>query len=119
MGLIWDLWQQKQIGDVEAAVDTAGMSASRAVREVGHMEQRLERLALACQAMWELLSEHTGITEEQLMARMEDIDFRDGSLDGKMKSGVMTCPTCKRRVNAKHSICMYCTHPIQKPHVFE
>ena len=87
--------------------------------ELEHLHRRVERLALSCQAMWELLSEHTGITEEQLMARMEDIDFRDGSLDGKMKSGVMTCPTCKRRVNAKHSICMYCTHPIQKPHVFE
>ncbi|MCA9283427.1 MAG: hypothetical protein KDA30_15475 [Phycisphaerales bacterium] len=119
MGLIWDLWQQKQIGEAGAAADAAGSSASRAVREVGYMEQRLERLALTCQAMWELMREHTGITEEQLMARMEEIDFRDGALDGKMKSGVITCPTCKRRVNTKHSICMYCTHPIPKPHAFE
>lgn len=119
MGLIWDLWQQKQIGEAGAAAKNAARSAARASRDAEHIERRVERLALACQAMWELLSERTGVTEDELVAHMEEIDIRDGALDGKMRSQVMTCPTCKRRTNSRRTICMYCTHPIPRPHAFE
>lgn len=119
MGLIWDLWQHKQIGDASAAADTAASSAARASRDVTHIERRVERLALACQAMWELLSERTGVTEEELVQHMEAIDIRDGAVDGRMQSQVLICPTCKRRNNSRRPICMYCTHPIPRPHAFE
>ncbi len=119
MGLIWDLWQQKQIGDTSAAASTAASSAAKAARDVSHIERRVERLALSCQAMWELLAERAGVTEEELQSRMEEIDLRDGAADGRMQAQVLVCPTCKRRVNSRRTICMYCTHPLPRPHAFE
>ncbi len=119
MGLIWELWQHNRIGTARDEAGAASSTANRTAMEFAHLERRVERLALACQAMWELLAERTGVTEQELMEHMEQIDLRDGAADGKMQAQTLTCPTCNRRVNTKRTICMYCTHPLPRPHAFE
>lgn len=119
MGLIWDLYQQHGIGDAKVTAESAATLAGRAAGNIKLLERRVERLALACQAMWELLGERAGVSEGELMARMEEVDLRDGAADGKMQAQVLVCPTCKRRVNSRRTVCMYCTNPLPRPHAFE
>ena len=49
-------------------------------------------MALANQAVWETLREVYGINDDDLYARMEEFDLRDGSADGKMGRQVLYCP---------------------------
>ena len=52
----------------------------------------IDTLALSCAAMWELLSEKLGVTEQELLAKIEEIDLRDGKLDGKIANVKQAMP---------------------------
>ena len=64
---------------------------------VRSLEASVDHLALACQAMWELLRGQVGVTEEQLLAKMKEVDLRDGdyqlaSAAPRLKSVVFLSP---------------------------
>lgn len=73
------------------------------------LEARMDQLELASAAMWELLRDKFQLTDAELVAKIEEIDLRDGSRDHKMKRESGVCPTCQRRVATKSRIrCIYC-----------
>lgn len=80
---------------------------SQALR-ISDLERRVDRLGLVCQALWELLSEKTGLTEEEVYARMQEVDLRDGKADGKISRQVTACPHCQRPVSSRRNVCLYC-----------
>ena len=97
------------------AVGQAQLAASAATRrasevELGNieLERRIDHLALACQALWEILSERVGVTHEDLTKKMNEIDLRDGVQDGRMTSHVIQCPSCGRNVSSSKPTCMFC-----------
>lgn len=77
------------------------------------VEERHQRLALVCRAMWELCSEKLGLNEEQLLGKITEIDLRDGKADGADRSPI-TCAHCKRPVSGRHAKCMYCGSDIPR-----
>jgi len=79
----------------------------RATEDAANLEKRLDRLTLACAAMWSMLKEQ-GHTEEQLLARMQELDLRDGTLDGKIADRAAVCPQCTRKSRADRPTCLYC-----------
>ena len=79
----------------------------------------MDSLAMTCQAMWELLRDRTDLTDEDIEEKLQEIDLRDGSADGKMTSTVGECPACHRTVNSRHDRCLYCGVEISKDHIFE
>lgn len=91
----------------------ASSSAGAARRGVKHLEDRHERLALICMAMWSLIQDKTGLTEEDLLERVHVLDMMDGVADGKATKSVSKCPKCARTMNARHQRCLYCG--AQKP----
>jgi hypothetical protein len=111
------------IDDLDAGVG-AGPSASPVPRsdprtqtlelELRRLRTRVESLMLANVAMWELLSAKAGFKIEQLAAKMEEIDLRDGTKDGKI-TPAQTCGKCGRRLSARHRRCLYCGDPNLKP----
>ena len=62
----------------------ADSRASQLEGELEMMNDRIAVLALACQSLWELLQENTGISAAEFDQKMEEIDLRDGVKDGKM-----------------------------------
>lgn len=82
--MFWDLLQQAQINSSQKSADNADLKASIAQVNIQHLESQVQTLALANQAMWELLSKQIGITEKDLLNKMSEIDMRDGVLDGKL-----------------------------------
>lgn len=97
----------------------AKVQADQAVDRMRELEVTVSHMALACQAMWELLRERASVTDAELLAKMKEVDLRDGSLDGRMRPVVVNCPKCGKPSNTKHSVCMYCGAAIPKPHVFQ
>lgn len=107
MSIFWQLRQYE--GGAEAGVSSARAEgkAQSAVQQVAELDARVDRLALVCMAMWKLLQEHTDLTEEDLMAKVGELDLMDGTPDGRLKQ-VKRCTKCQRVLSPKHERCMYC-----------
>ncbi|MBL9030711.1 MAG: hypothetical protein JNM80_03275 [Phycisphaerae bacterium] len=106
----WDLYQNRWIAEVSARTRDAGSAARSARDKANDVERRIDALILTNMAMWSFLSERLGVTEEQLLDRMTEIDLSDGKLDGKARgtSGVRTCSDCGKPLSKRHPKCFYC-----------
>jgi hypothetical protein len=73
------------------------------------MAMDVEKLLMITEALWIILKEQHGYNDEDLIKRIQDIDLRDGKLDGKRgKETPPACPSCKRTLIGKHPLCLYC-----------
>lgn len=117
--MIWDLYQEGRINRAANAADRAESKANRYADDIRSLVRRMDRLTLACQAMWEILRDERGISDEEIERKMGEIDGRDGSVDGKMGTPALACPSCQRPTSSKRPHCMICGAEVTKPHVFE
>jgi hypothetical protein len=108
MEIFWELYQRKQIRDLQ---DQAGRAAS-GVRSVGRqgesLESKMEALILLNEALLEIAVSKLGITREEVLAKAVEIDSRDGARDGKMTTAAAKCGQCSRPLNSRRSKCQYC-----------
>jgi len=115
--MLWDVIQHAQIRQLQHSADHRKAEGDRLrdhVRyDLNRIEAKLDALALATQAMWELLGSHTDLTEADIRAKITEIDLRDGVRDGKMGGVPVKCGACGRDVHSRVAHCMYCGHPIE------
>jgi hypothetical protein len=98
----------------QLAGQRAAAVAETARTQVELMQADLDRLMLCTQAMWEILKEEHGYTEEQLIQKITEIDMQDGKLDGKVaKQGPVACHKCGRVNKRTRLTCLYCGTPFQ------
>lgn len=94
----------------QAATLARSAAAADGVRQTSRVEdlnEKIERLTLAVKAMWALLEEQ-GMTSDQLIAKMEEIDTSDGERDGLATPHAGDCTACGAKVAAGLSSCQYC-----------
>jgi hypothetical protein len=96
------------VGDA-ARAQSAAREANEKARDAN---VRMDQLLLVCTAMWVLLRERAKLTEDDLIAKVAEIDARDGTADGKMTHGPRKCAGCQRTILGKHRKCMYCGAPV-------
>lgn len=97
-------------GSNTSTANAAQSTATAAQRQVKHIEDRLDRLALINMALWSLIQDKTGLTEDDLLERVRLIDMMDGVEDGKVTRTASKCTKCDRVMNPRHEKCMYCGH---------
>ena len=100
--------QAREIDQAKATARRGTSNALDAKRSVRSLEDRLDRLTLVNMAMWSLLKDKLGLTEEDLISRMVEIDISDGRPDGKVTVGVRKCGKCGRVLSPRHRKCLYC-----------
>ena len=116
---LFDLWQNMRIDRVSHAADDAAGPARAASGKQAFTEKEVARLALITQAMWTLVKERTGLTDDDLMAAMAELDLADGRADGRKRpAGPIDCPKCGRTNSRNRDFCIYCgemvrTRPFQ------
>ncbi len=91
----------------------AGARASRTAAEVRTQNETItydvEKLFMITEALWTILKDQHGYTDENLGQMIQDIDLRDGKLDGRVaKQQNPSCPQCGRTLMGKHPVCLYC-----------
>ena len=79
-----------------AALPAPGGASTEHVLDVN---ERVDRLLLVVAALWSLLQD-TGLTDEDLAARIRQIDEADGVADGKMTLQATTCTNCGAALRA-------------------
>lgn len=91
----------------------AQAKASNVASRATNLEQRVERLLMITEALWEILKEQHGYTDEELIRRVGLIDLCDGRLDGReAPSGPREREQCGRMLSRKHVKCIYCGAPV-------
>lgn len=89
-----------------------GESVSRAATDVRAQNEFIqcdvEKLFMLTEALWTILKEKHGCTDAELVQRVQEIDLRDGKLDGKVAKVNPDCPKCGRKLMGKRPVCLYC-----------
>ncbi|AQQ69951.1 hypothetical protein SMSP2_00285 [Limihaloglobus sulfuriphilus] len=93
---------------------SAQSQAASNQRHIRWLEDNLSRTLLLCETLWELLRDEHGWTDEKLTQKLEEIDLRDGTLDGKHQQSVKKCTSCGRTVAPRHKACIYCGREVDK-----
>ena len=117
--MIVDLYQQGRINEVEANANRAASKAEAVHERLASQERRIERLALHCQAMWEMLRERAQFTEEEFVNKILEVDLRDGRTDGRMAAKIAECPNCRQKTNSRRATCVICGVELPRNHAFE
>jgi len=115
----WNLQQENRIAEAKAQASHARDDLSHYKRRIDELEFSLNRVTLASQAVWEILRARLEISQEELLAKINEIDLRDGVQDGRITPYVTNCPKCNRVVNSKSARCIYCGAAFEKPSVFQ
>ncbi|MDX1680173.1 MAG: hypothetical protein R3242_05520 [Akkermansiaceae bacterium] len=117
--MIWETYQQTKITGAENTAARAMAKADNYAQDISDARDQIERLSLACQAMWELVRERNGITEMELETKILEIDARDGQIDGKIGTQSLTCHHCGKPTHSKRDFCVMCGAPLRRQHKFE
>ena len=84
---LWNLYQELEIRQTKAsarASDEGHTSRiARTQQNVEKVEDRFEKLLMVTEAVWELASQRLGITEAELIEKIQEIDARSGAVDGR------------------------------------
>lgn len=87
---------------------TGESGRSDAREDLWRLDDRMERLLLLSEAVWELTAPALGLSDEHLAAKMAEIDGRDGPVDGRRNRQARTCPECQAAIQKGRSTCMFC-----------
>lgn len=108
---IYDLHQTNQIRKTRAMVNSVGDDIVQSKRQTNYeldgIDQRIDRLTLLCEAMWELVCETTGLTDAHLEYKLAQLDESDGRRDLKRIKTSTAC-ACGAMVPAKSMVCQFC-----------
>lgn len=107
MNILRDMALQSAVQQASES-KTSAMNAEMVVSE---LRWKVDKLTLANMALFELLQAKFGLTEEELMAKMTEIDMRDNHLNGQApNTGPVACETCGKTYSKRHNHCLYCGH---------
>jgi len=99
-------------GEYAGPPRSGGSGASKG--QVEYLTKRVARLEMVCEALWTLVKEQHGLSDEELMGVMAELDLADGKADGqKADTGPVRCPKCDRPNSRRHDYCIYCGETIR------
>lgn len=89
---------------------TARHAANTAMTQADELEQRLGVLELALETLTRLGVEAGTFTEEEFLAKAQEVDAEDGSLDGRrdLKKMRKQCSSCNKPNTGTRLRCMWC-----------
>ena len=105
---IWNLLQQRELRDLNSKLSSVETQDGVARDTAFRVGDRVDKLTLICQAMFELLQETSGISEEQLKQKIVEIDGRDGTVDGRITPQIKKCPNCDAAISPHFGRCLFC-----------
>lgn len=107
MGPSWE--SEMELRRSEASLKSAASEASQDIRQ---LQIQVDKLRLVCRSLCEALINETQLTEDALLNLIDEIDQRDGNLDGRMKPQPVKCTACNRNAGAGKVRCQYCGEPV-------
>lgn len=118
MSVFWEL-DRHRIASVESQADRAKSESEHSMRLISALDERIDQLALKCQALWEIVRTETSLSDSDIRTKIHEIDMRDGVSDGKISGSGKQCSGCGRAIGKRHARCLYCGKPSEGKEIFE
>ena len=104
---IYDIHQNMRIAQAETENHRTARTVDENQELILELQKSVKKLSFICNAMWQVLKDNTDICDQDLIAKIEQLQ-----LEAKETSA---CPKCGRSiVNRKISSCLYCGTSITK-----
>ena len=92
-----------------AGLSPSSSKAQRALTEVELLRADVERVLMITEALWSILKEQHGYTDDELLRRVGVIDMKVGRMDGRVAATPpLPCPHCGRPMGKNRMLCLYC-----------
>lgn len=106
---LFDLFYYKQMIDIRDEVDSMNRNSKDTQAEsYKRLSNRIDQLILLNHAMSEIICDKLGITNQEIIDKMMEIDLRDGVQDGKYTAPPKDCPECKAKISREFNRCLFC-----------
>lgn len=106
-GMFWGF----DLFEASYSAQQAARRADGAQFKAESAEQKLARLSLITEALWQLLKTKLGCTDEELRDEITRLDLLDGKLDGRKTPTLAECGKCQRPNAPGRDRCIYCGQP--------
>lgn len=100
----WD----EEVNEADQILKQAPLGDRQIEAQTRELSAAIDKLILITRAMWEITAKEKGLTDEDLINKVNEIDLRDGKADGKMQTAIRQCPSCGRNLFVGHRKCLYC-----------
>lgn len=100
----WD----EEVNEADQILKQAPLGDRQIEAQTRELSAAIDKLILITRAMWEITAKEKGLTDEDLINKVNEIDLRDGRADGKMQTAIRQCPSCGRNLFVGHRKCLYC-----------
>lgn len=108
-GDLYDLRQNYEIEQAKSIADRANGKANLAQEEINALNWKVEKLTMITEALWRIVKQSRNIDDEYLKRLVDEIDMKDGKLDGKIaKTPPLHCSNCLRVLSNRIKKCVYC-----------
>lgn len=111
---MWNVVQQVQIRSLRKGQRIGDQDAQHQIarhrERVDELEDQLEHLSQVCEAMWLILSEQLGVTEQDLMHRVALAEQSRSVVDAAA-TAPGRCPACAATVPPRAKRCQMCGTP--------
>ena len=117
--MLWDLYQQAQIRQLQrrnSMADNIDSYRHAAVKKrTEELEERIDNLTVVCEALWTLLHEKLGLSDEQLVTAVTAL-LDERAQAEKAAAGVLErCPGCNAALNRGLDHCQFCGYKVDRP----
>jgi len=113
---IYDFFQNSKIKNNDQRARQAKTMSHTNQVDIDQLQDKVEHLSLVCSALCEVMS-GLGVSQQSIINKVEEIDLRDGKLDGNNTTSTNECNGCGRKISSRHKRCMYCGEKITRQNV--
>ncbi|MBN1844515.1 MAG: hypothetical protein JW810_02450 [Sedimentisphaerales bacterium] len=103
--------------DASPAAHDGVEAKSKASQLAGRLklaEANIAKIMMIQEAMWEIVRDALKLSDDDLNAKLCEVDMRDGKLDERNQRPIRPCPACGRNVSGRHPACIYCGQVIDE-----
>lgn len=106
---IFNLVHYKNMVDSRKELDSMNRNAQETQAE-SHtiISNRIDQLTLLNHAISEIICEKLGVSNQEIIDKMMEIDLRDGVQDGKYTAPPKDCPDCQAKISREFNRCLFC-----------
>jgi hypothetical protein len=97
----------------EASLSQARGEIAELHEKVADMQRRIDKQAILLRALFVLLRDAEGVSEQSLLERFQQCETQ------RLKGSPVRCWNCGRCVNLRHNRCLYCNEPCHVQSAFE
>lgn len=116
---MWNIWQEMRLDENRRRQNSVERDIRRSGGNFSDLQRQVDKMALVNQALYELLRDRTGITDEDLRRKISEVDKRDGAEDGTVKAAPLRCPKCGGAVTVGALSCQTCGATVAPKYPYE